>query len=255
MANRILVTVCVGLVTPIICGCSGGDKPATPTASAATQPATPGPAKTSSAPTASLPAPQSQLAAPENVVASKATPAETTPAPAKTTKKRRGKVVKRPEVFLSEQHAASCLLQVDQAMPDLELVDTAGSPKNLSSFLGTGATVVCFWDADNALSNWQMADLGPDVAEAFSGRGVSVVAINRGQSRQQAQEEANRAGITFPVLVDEDGRAYGQLATRYLPRTYVLDASGKVVWFDLEYSLATRRDLNQAILAALAANR
>jgi hypothetical protein len=32
-----------------------------------------------------------------------------------------------------------------------------------------------------------------------------------------------------------------------LPRTYLLDSSGKILWFDLEYSRSTRRELNQAI--------
>jgi hypothetical protein len=31
----------------------------------------------------------------------------------------------------------------------------------------------------------------------------------------------------------------------------VLDANGKIVWFDLEYSLATRRELQQALLATV----
>jgi hypothetical protein len=31
----------------------------------------------------------------------------------------------------------------------------------------------------------------------------------------------------------------------------VLDADGKIVWFDLEYSLTTRRELQQALLATV----
>jgi len=36
-----------------------------------------------------------------------------------------------------------------------------------------------------------------------------------------------------------------------LPWTFVLDANGKIVWFDLEYSLSTRRELQQALLATV----
>ena len=34
-----------------------------------------------------------------------------------------------------------------------------------------------------------------------------------------------------------------------MPRVYVLDADGKIVWFDIEYSQSTQRELKQAIEA------
>ena len=49
------------------------------------------------------------------------------------------------------------------------------------------------------------------------------------------------------VLMDPQGKALAQVATRYLPRTYLVDAAGKIVWFDMEYSPSTRRQLIQAI--------
>jgi len=192
------------------------------------------------------------------------TPASaTTPAPgasaapkplrtAKRKRSRRGKAPQLPKVILSEQHAATCRVNVGDKMPDFPLVDTEGEPKNLKSFLGERVTVVCFWDAENPLSNWQIADLGPEVVEQFADQGVNVVAINRGQSIDDARAEADKAGVQFPVLVDEGGKAYEQVATRYLPRTYLLDSNGKVVWLDLDYSNETRRHLNQAIHYELA---
>jgi hypothetical protein len=32
---------------------------------------------------------------------------------------------------------------------------------------------------------------------------------------------------------------------------YLLDPQGKVLWFDIDYSLATRRELNQALRAVV----
>ena len=51
------------------------------------------------------------------------------------------------------------------------------------------------------------------------------------------------------MLVDAKGKAFAQVGSRHLPRTFVLDPSGKIVWFDIEYSLATRRELQQALAA------
>jgi hypothetical protein len=37
------------------------------------------------------------------------------------------------------------------------------------------------------------------------------------------------------------------VATEHLPRTYLLDAEGRILWFDLEYSRATARELINAL--------
>jgi hypothetical protein len=36
-----------------------------------------------------------------------------------------------------------------------------------------------------------------------------------------------------------------------LPRVYLLNASGKIIWFDTDYSQASRRNLMQAIQVLL----
>ena len=171
---------------------------------------------------------------------------------AKRRGRRRRKSIEMPQVFLSEQHAATCRVQVNDKMPDMSVVDADGNSKNLNSFLGNRVTVVCFWSPENPLSSWQLSDLGPEVVERYASQGVNVVAISHGQTTQESRLEADRIGVEFPVLADEGGQAYDQVATRYLPRTYLLDGEGNILWFDLGYSDDTRRHLNQAIRFALA---
>ncbi len=36
-----------------------------------------------------------------------------------------------------------------------------------------------------------------------------------------------------------------------MPRTYLVDSQGKILWFDMEYSRSTRRDLRDAIRVVL----
>ena len=36
----------------------------------------------------------------------------------------------------------------------------------------------------------------------------------------------------FPNLLDADGKAFAQVGSEKLPRTFVLDPSGKILWFD-----------------------
>ena len=58
-------------------------------------------------------------------------------------------------------------------------------------------------------------------------------------------------GLEFPVLVDADRQALPAKSPLLLPQTYLLDAGRKVLWYDLEYSRSTRRQLTKALQVTL----
>src|SRR5262249_14720944 len=106
---------------------------------------------------------------------------------------------------------------------------------------------VVFWTATKPSALVELGDLQAKVAKRFAKSGVNIVAINENDEPQAASESATRAGATFPIYRDPDGAALKQVASQKLPRTYLLDADGKIVWLDLEYSRSTRRELLEAI--------
>ena len=53
--------------------------------------------------------------------------------------------------------------------------------------------------------------------------------------------------VGFTSLLDTDGSLYSKVATQHQPRTYLLDADGKILWLDIEYSRSTARELSNAI--------
>ena len=67
--------------------------------------------------------------------------------------------------------------------------------------------------------------------------------------KSKRQEQLQAAGVDFTNWLDADGNAFAQVGSQKLPRTYLLDPTGKILWFDIEYSLGTRRELNQALRA------
>jgi peroxiredoxin len=152
-----------------------------------------------------------------------------------------------PQVVLSQAHARTCLVGVGGTLPDLQLADLAGASQSLGKLMGSKLTVVMFWNGTQPSAMQELIDLGPDVANRFSGNGVTVVGINVGDDPQLARELAKSANARFPILGDPQGAAFGQIATQKIPRTYLVDATGKIAWLDIEYSRTTRRELSQAI--------
>ncbi len=77
-----------------------------------------------------------------------------------------------------------------------------------------------------------------------------MIGVNCRDSAAAARENATAVPVKFPILLDAHGSLLAMVALAGLPRTYLLDASGKILWFDMEYSRSTRNDLIQAIEAA-----
>jgi len=152
-----------------------------------------------------------------------------------------------PVLALTQGHAATCRVQVGDTFPNLQLPDTGGQAQTLSALLGPRLTVVFFWNGKKPTTLEELKDLSDDVVKRFGTHGVKVVGISTQDDPQLASELVKQSGAVFPNLCDVDGQAYAQVATGKSPRTYLIDTNGKIVWFDLEYSPTTRRDLTQAI--------
>ena len=157
-----------------------------------------------------------------------------------------------PKVNLTEHHAAMCLVGVGDAFPDLQLSDLVGQKHTLSQLFGDKLTLVVFWNGSEPTALEELADLARYHQRRFADRGLAIVAINTGDPAQLAGELAEQAGAAITILSDADGSALKQVATAKVPRSYLLDPTGRIVWFDLEYSPTTRRDMVQAIRYLLA---
>jgi peroxiredoxin len=151
------------------------------------------------------------------------------------------------KVTLTQRHDSICKVKVGDEFPGLELPNLEGNSTSLSSLYGPKASVIVFFDQRIALSRMQLADLTPDLVEPFDEQGVRTIIIAVNQTADQVKQQVAAAGATCPTLIDTDGEAFAAVGSEKLPRTYVLDSTGKIVWFDIEYSRSTRRELLGAI--------
>lgn len=155
-----------------------------------------------------------------------------------------------PKVLLTNRDQKLCKVKVGDPLPAFELPRLGGKENErvkLANVFGKRGTVVVFWKSDRRAARAELADLGPEVVEPFGKGGVEVVGVAVLESPETATQTLAKADAKFTNLIDADGRVFSQVGSECLPRTYVLDASGKIVWFDIAYSLATRRDLNTAL--------
>lgn len=159
------------------------------------------------------------------------------------------------EVHMPEQLAKTCLVRVGDVMPGGELTSLEGKPQPFASVQGGKLTAVFFWKGNDVYAQMAAVDalqfLDEDVAKPYAEKGVRVVAVNVGDAPEAVKKTASEAKVGFPVLLDPQGAYFSKVATERFPRLYLLDAAGRILWFDTEYSRTTRNNLLEAVRAAL----
>ena len=71
----------------------------------------------------------------------------------------------------------------------------------------------------------------PKLEQAYrrlKSRGFQLLAVNSGQSRDHVLDIKNSYGLTFPLLLDEEGKTAVMYKVRGLPTTYFIDKKGVI---------------------------
>ena len=160
-----------------------------------------------------------------------------------------------PEVQLPETLEQTLVVKLGDTLPEGELPDLTDEAMAVQAAQGKAASVVLFWtigESEIAAKTIAMtlADLQADAMDAYADRGLQVIAINVKNSAEEVRELLGDLELSYPILLD-DGGYFAQVATEKLPRVYVLDDEGKIVWFDLEFSEPTRRTLKETLQVML----
>jgi peroxiredoxin len=161
-----------------------------------------------------------------------------------------------PKVGLSVALRATCLVNVGDIIPDGELLTADGGKVSLDSQFGEKYIVVFLW-SESGSSYTRLAavaalhDLQGDLAGPYAAKGIKVIGINVGDRPAVVRQELVKAGVKLSCFFDPDKAFFGKLAKSTLPRVYLLDESGKIIWFDTEYNQSTRRNLMQAVKVVL----
>lgn len=236
-------TTCA-IALALLAGCGPQTEPSNSTSSArpsaSSRVASSSTVKTRSAPAADSPRDASQVV--QAVPAGLAANSTPSAAPA-----HRASVTNAPEVLLSSHHAATCQVKVGDPFPRFNVQTLDGQITNLADHLGSPLTVVVFWNRLHVPAVEQVCRLDQEITRPFASKGLEAIAINVNDSIEDAQGLLQVISHEFLTLLDPTGDAFRQVASEGLPRTYLLDAQGTILWFDLEYSRSMRRDLQRAI--------
>ncbi len=121
------------------------------------------------------------------------------------------------------------LVAVGQLAPDFSAQTLDGGTFSLSAHRGQVVLV-------NWFATWcgpckeEMPYLQKEVWERFRGADFAMVSIAREETLQVVQPFVTKYKVTWPFALDPERQAYAQYAEAFIPRNYVIDRAGKIIF-------------------------
>ena len=145
---------------------------------------------------------------------------------------------------------ATTLVKVGQVAPDFSVEMLDGRTIKLSELRGK-VVMLCFWATWCPPCRQEMAHLQEGVIDHFAGKDLVVLPISRGEKRDVVEKFLADNGYTFGVGLDPERAIYDLYASNFVPRTFIINKRGKVVYRVAGYDEETAEAVNAAIAKAL----
>ena len=129
-------------------------------------------------------------------------------------------------------HEESTYVHVGESAPDFSTTLLDGSIRTLSSLRGEVVMLIFFSSscADCQAQFSEIMRLANDFPSTFN-----ILAISRAENRQQTEAFRERYAWPFEMGLDPDEEIYSRYASMYVPRTFLIDTTGKVCALDVEF--------------------
>ena len=148
-----------------------------------------------------------------------------------------------------EDLAKTMLINAGDMAPDFTVKMLDGSEVTLSKLQGK-PTLLIFWATWCPPCRVELSKLQSHIIDRY-GDSINVLPISRGEERAKVDEYITKMGYTFAVGLDGDQSIYQKYATNYIPRCFVIDAEGKVLYSGVGYDEKVAAEVEQSINKAL----
>ena len=145
--------------------------------------------------------------------------------------------------------AKTTLINAGDIAPDFTVEMLDGSKVTLSALQGK-PTLLIFWATWCPPCRLELSKLQEHIIDRYGDK-INVLPISRGEERAKVEEYISKMGYTFAVGLDGDQSIYRKYATNYIPRCFVIDAKGKVLYSGVGYDEAIAKEVEQNIEKAL----
>ena len=109
---------------------------------------------------------------------------------------------------------------------DFTLEELGGGEISLAEILKTKKAVLLFW------TTWcpYCRTIVPQIEKLYREGKAGVIGINVGESRAQVEKFVRKFALSYPIVLDQDGRTAGLYKVRGVPTIVALDQEGRIIY-------------------------
>lgn len=129
--------------------------------------------------------------------------------------------------FFTASGTAAAGLRIGDSVPLTTLSSITGNAVKIPESLAGKVAIIHFWQAGCSSCRLDMPAM--DVLYTkYRRKGLEILAVNVGQPKESVKSFAADLKVSYPILIDPDGRKTALYDVKDVPRTYIIDRRGIV---------------------------
>ena len=150
----------------------------------------------------------------------------------------------------ADEIAKTTIVKKGDKAPDFTVEMVDGSKVQLSKLKGK-VVVVNFWATWCPPCREELKHVQKQLIDRFKGKKFVFLPISRGEKKDVVEAFRKKMNYTFPMGLDPQQSIYKLYASNYIPRNFVVDKDGKVIYVSVGYTPEEFAEMVKVIEGAL----
>jgi len=151
-------------------------------------------------------------------------------------------VVVAATTLFAEDHQGSLVKNGNQ-VPNFRVTNLNGKNISISELKGKVVLI-------NFFATWcgpcmkELPEVEAKLWTKFKDQNFAMLSIGREHTKEQLVAWNKKKGFTFPIAPDPKREVYSKFASQYIPRNFIVDKTGKIIWQGVGFS---QKELDEMI--------
>ena len=145
-------------------------------------------------------------------------------------------------VIYAQNHQGSLVNTGDQ-VPDFSVTTLDGKEVSIEKLKGKVVLI-------NFFATWcgpcikELPEVEVKLWTKFKDQNFAMISIGREHTKAQLEAFNQKKGFTFAIAPDPKREVYSKFASQYIPRNFIIDKEGKIIWQGVGFN---QKELEQMI--------